>query len=160
MIKVKVDPTLDLVIDRVVDVPPELVWKAWTQPEHLMPWFCPLPWKTVECEIDLRPGGKFRTLLKGPEPGQEHAVLGCYLEVVEHQRLTWTDALGPDFRPLPAGPFNFTAVLTLEKKGSGTRYLVQALHRDPQGKSTHESMGFQEGWGKALDQLVAYCKKL
>ena len=42
----------DLVLlERVVDVSPELVFKAWTTPKHLMPWFCPKPYRTVECEI-------------------------------------------------------------------------------------------------------------
>ena len=48
------DPKLDLSFERIVDVPKELIWKAWTTPKHLMPWFCPLPWHTIACEIDLR----------------------------------------------------------------------------------------------------------
>lgn len=51
------NPKLDLVLERFVDVPPRLVWAAWTQPKHVMRWFTPAPWKTVDCEIDLRPGG-------------------------------------------------------------------------------------------------------
>jgi uncharacterized protein YndB with AHSA1/START domain len=159
MIQVKIDPDLDLVLDRVIDVPRELVWQAWTQPEHLKAWFCPLPWKTVDCEIDLRPGGVFRTEMRGPA-GEAHTVLGCYLEVVEHERLAWTVALGPGFRPQPPRehvPF-FTAIVTFEKRGSGTRYLVQALHLDARTRTAHEKMGFVDGWGKALEQLVAHCK--
>ena len=159
MITVTSNPELDLVLDRYVEVPPALVWKCWTEPEHLMPWFCPAPWRTTECEIDLRPGGKFYTLMRGPN-GESHAGTGCYLEVVPERRLTWTSALGPDFRPNPEGPLCFTAVLTLEAKGNGTRYLVQALHRDPAGAKAHADMGFVEGWGKALEQLVAYAQGL
>jgi uncharacterized protein YndB with AHSA1/START domain len=85
MIEVKLDPATDIVLDRYVDVAPELLWKAWTEPEHLRPWFCPEPWKTTECEIDLRPGGIFRTLMKGPA-GEVQPVLGCYLEVIENKR--------------------------------------------------------------------------
>jgi len=48
------NPELDLVFERVIDVPQERVWAAWTMPNQLMTWFCPLPWKTVDCEIDLR----------------------------------------------------------------------------------------------------------
>ena len=58
------DPRLDLILERIVDVPPELVWAAWTTPEHVKQWFTPAPWKTVECEIDLRPGGIFRTVMR------------------------------------------------------------------------------------------------
>src|SRR5437764_299688 len=46
------DPRTDLVLERVVDVAPELVWKAWTTPEYLKQWFTPAPWKSVGCEID------------------------------------------------------------------------------------------------------------
>jgi uncharacterized protein YndB with AHSA1/START domain len=66
----ELDPRLDLLLQRVVDVPPELVWAAWTKPEHVKKWFTPAPWTTVDCEIDLRPGGIFRTVMRSPE-GQE-----------------------------------------------------------------------------------------
>ncbi len=58
---------LDLCFTRVVQVPRAMVWRAWTEPELLKPWFCPLPWKTIDCEIDLRPGGMFRTTMQSPE---------------------------------------------------------------------------------------------
>jgi len=74
------DPKLDLLLERVVDVPRELVWAAWTEPAHLKKWFTPDPWKTVDCEIDLRPGGLFRTVMRSPE-GQDFPNVGCYLEL-------------------------------------------------------------------------------
>lgn len=159
MIDVTLNPATDLVLDRFVEVPPALVWKCWTEPEHLMPWFCPVPWKTTACTVDLRPGGGFFSRMEGPD-GESHENLGCYLEVVPQRRLSWTTALGPDFRPHPGSPIPFTAVITLEPKGTGTRYLVQALHPTPEGAKAHADMGFAEGWGKALDQLVAYAAKL
>jgi uncharacterized protein YndB with AHSA1/START domain len=154
---IKPDPKLDLVLERVVDVPRELVWKAWTTPEHLMPWFCPRPWTTIDCEIDLRPGGIFRSVMRSPE-GQEFPNIGCYLEVVPNERLIWTDALLPGYRPA-AEPF-MTAVLTLEPRGKGTRYVATAIHRDEAGRKKHEEMGFHEGWGTVVDQLVEYIKKV
>jgi uncharacterized protein YndB with AHSA1/START domain len=96
-------PELDLTLVRTVDVPPSFVWDAWTQPELLKRWFCPLPWQTVEAEIDLRPGGIFRTVMRGPD-GTEFPNTGCFLEVVPARRLVWTGALGPDFRPQVFGP--------------------------------------------------------
>lgn len=83
------DTRLDLSFTRVVDVPRSLVWRAWTEPERLMPWFCPLPWKTIDCEIDLRPGGIFRTTMQSPEGG-EFPNAGCYLEVLPNEKLVWT----------------------------------------------------------------------
>ena len=153
------DPRLDLVLERDVDVPRELVWKAWTEPEHLMKWFCPLPWKTVRCKIDLRPGGLFHTVMRSPE-GQEFPSDGCYLEVVENERLVWTDMLGPGWRPSAKIDMGFTGILALEARGKGTRYVATALHRDEAGRKQHADMGFHEGWGKALDQLVAHAKTM
>jgi uncharacterized protein YndB with AHSA1/START domain len=153
----KVDPELDLVLERVVDVRPALVWEAWTKPEHLRHWFTPKPWTVADCEIDLRPGGIFRTVMRGPE-GQEFDNAGCYLEVVPQKRLIWTDALLAGYRP-SANPF-FTAVLELEPSGKGTRYTATAIHRDEQGRKKHEEMGFYQGWGTVLDQLVVYAKTM
>lgn len=154
------DPNLDLVLERVVDVPPELVWKAWTTPKDLMPWFCPKPWSTVECEIDLRPGGLFRTVMRSPE-GQDYPNTGCYLEVVPGRKLVWTDALEAGYRPSRAAPhlpFRFTAAILLEPHGEGTKYTAIAMHADASAREAHEKMGFHEGWGLALDQLVAHVK--
>ncbi|MEO7774334.1 MAG: SRPBCC family protein [Steroidobacteraceae bacterium] len=154
---------LDLVLERIVDVPREAVWKAWTIPARLMQWFTPVPWKTVACEIDLRPGGVFSTTMQSPE-GQLFPNLGCYLEVIENERLVWTNSLGPGFRPLAlpsgqtCGDLYLTAILTLASTGKGTRYTARALHGDTAGRGKHEAMGFAEGWGTALDQLVAMVK--
>ena len=160
------DPKLDLSFERFVEVPKELIWKAWTQPQHLMPWFCPLPSKTIDCEIDLRPGGIFRTVMQSPE-GQQFPNLGCYLEVIENERLVWTNALLPGFRPaaLPpkaveTGAFFFTATIALAAHGSGTRYTATVRHGDEASCQKHAAMGYEQGWGKALEQLVAYTRKM
>ena len=151
------DPKLDLVLERVIDVPQTLVWEAWTKPEHLSHWFTPAPWTVADCEIDLRPGGIFRTVMRSPE-GQDFPHVGCYLEVVPIERLVWTDALLPGFRPAEK-PF-ITAVITFKPEGSGTRYTAMARHRDVAERERHEEMGFYDGWGKALDQLIAYAGTL
>ncbi|RHX91046.1 polyketide cyclase [Leptospira yasudae] len=156
------DPNLDLVLERIIDVPRELVWAAWTQPKHLVHWFTPHPWKTIDCEIDLRPGGIFRSTMQSPE-GENFPNLGCILEVIEHQKFSWTDALQPGFRPSPdpAHPFGFfTAILTLEPHGNGgTKYRATAIHGNVVNRKKHEEMGFHEGWGTVLNQLVEYIKK-
>lgn len=153
----KIDPTLDLVLERDIDVPCNLVWEAWTRPEHIKKWFTPAPWQTVDCEIDLRAGGKFRTVMRSPE-GQEFPNLGCFLEIVPNERLVFTDALLPGYRPASA-PF-FTAIVSMQPNGSGTKYVAVAMHRDAEGRRKHEEMGFHQGWGKALDQLVAHAKTI
>ena len=151
----------DLVLERVVDVSPELVFKAWTTPKHLMPWFCPKPYRTVECEIDLKPGGKFFAQMVDPDGNKLPAEPGCYLEIVPNRKLVWTSALGPGYRPLnPASaPWFFTAVLTFEPHGNGgCKYTATAIHTTSEHAEAHEKMGFSQGWGKVLEQLVEYVK--
>jgi uncharacterized protein YndB with AHSA1/START domain len=153
----QLNPKLDLMLERIVDVPRDLVWKAWTTPEHLKKWFTPAPWTTIDCKIDLRPGGIFSTVMRSPE-GEEFPNMGCYLEVVQNEKLVWTDALLPGYRPVDqpesgAGML-FTAMILLEPHDKGTKYTAIAMHKDEADKSKHEEMGFQEGWGKALDQLI------
>jgi uncharacterized protein YndB with AHSA1/START domain len=157
----QIDPKLDLVLERVVDVSPELVWKAWTQPEHLVKWFTPAPWTTVACEIDLRPGGIFATTMRSPE-GQEFPNAGCYLEIIENRKLVFTGALGPGFRPIPRkeGDLPFTAIILLEPHSEGTKYTAIGMHGDEATRQQHADMGFEMGWGAALDQLVAWAKTM
>lgn len=145
------NPETDLVLERVVPVPVHKVWAAWTKPELLMQWFCPKPWTVSSCELDVRAGGICRTVMRSPE-GQDFPNLGIYLEVVEQQRLVFTDTLLPGYRPA-AEPF-MTAVITMTPEGTGTRYVARAMHRDTAARDKHHEMGFHEGWGKALDQLV------
>jgi len=155
------DPRLDLLLERVVEVPPALVWAAWTVPEHVKKWFTPVPWKTVDCEIDLCPGGIFRTVMRSPE-GQEINNVGCFLEIVPHRKLVWTVALQPGYRPsdptfdIPT----FTAIIMMEPHAKGTRYSALAAHKDEESRNRHDRIGFSEGWGKALDQLVAHAKTM
>lgn len=150
-----IDPNLDLVLEREVDVPTELVWRAWTEPEHIKKWFAPAPWTVSECEIDLQPGGQFYTVMRSPE-GQTFPSAGCFLEIVPHKKLVFTDALTPGYRP-SAQPF-FTAIVTLEPTATGTLYTAVARHKDQAGRQQHEEMGFLAGWGQTLDQLVALAK--
>ncbi|MHB1302138.1 MAG: SRPBCC family protein [Acidiphilium sp.] len=156
----KPDPKLDLVLERVVDVPPNLVWAAWTRPDYVKKWFTPTPWQTVDCEIDLRLGGTFRTVMRSPE-GQEFPNTGYYLQVIKNKKLVWTAALKAGYRPQDApGALLFTAVILLQPHGDGTKYTAIAIHGDEESAKKHNDMGFQVGWSKALDQLIAFIKEL
>lgn len=152
---IRIDPELDLVLEREIDVPVELVWTAWTTPEHLREWFVPKPWTIASCELDLRPGGKFNTVMRSPD-GEEFHNAGCYLEVTPNERLIFTDTLLAGYRPSPS-PF-FTAVLELAGKGAGTRYRAIAMHGYGAARKKHEEMGFHDGWGTVVDQMVDYIK--
>ncbi len=149
------DPALDLVLERDIPIPPDAVWRAWTEPALLMQWFTPRPWRTTEAEIELHPGGAFRTVMAGPA-GEEGGGTGCILEVVPERRLVWTGALLPGFRPAVSefGVPVFTAVIEMEPSNGGTHYTATVRHADEAGRQVHEDMGFEAGWGAALDQLI------
>lgn len=151
--KFKPDPKLDLILELVIDLPVEKVWEAWTTPHHIKEFFCPKPWKVVDCKIDLRPGGLFYTKMQGPD-GQEFPGSGCYLEVVKHERLVWTDALTADYRPSPQA--FFTGMILLERLGDQTKYTAIALHKDEESRVKHEEMGFHSGWSVVAEQMVSY----
>ena len=152
-----VDPNRDLILERVIDVPRHLVWEAWTKPEHLKAWFSLKPWTVSECELDLRPGGTYRTVMRSPE-GMEFPHHGCILEIVPMERLVFTTALHPGWRPAPAGGFSYTAIITMETQGEGTRYVATTLHPSEEARKTPAAMGMHHGWKRALDQLVEHVK--
>jgi uncharacterized protein YndB with AHSA1/START domain len=144
------DPKLDLMIERIFDAPPEILWKAWTRPEHLSKWFVPKPWHIPECDIDVRPGGRLRVEMRSPE-GEGSGINGCYLEVVENKKLVWTDTLSVGYRPT-AKPF-ITAVIAFDAHGAGTKLTSWVMHKDPATRQDHLDKGFYDGWGTCLDQL-------
>ena len=156
----------DLVLERTLDAPIDLVWKAYTDPEHLKQWFAPKPFQVTECELDLRPGGIFRIRMVGPDGFDTgHGGAGCVLEVIEGRKLIWTSALGPNFRPNEMGKdcesFPFTAVTTFADAGNGkTAYQAVAMHKNEEDRDRHQQMGFQEGWGTTASQLEELAKGL
>ena len=160
------DSETDLVLERTLDAPIDLVWRAYTTPAHLKRWFAPRPYEITELELDLRPGGIFRIRMVGPDGFDTgHGTPGCVLEVIEGRKLAWTSALGPDYRPSEAGEgcesFPMTAVITFEDAGDGkTRYKAVALHKNMADKDAHEKMGFHEGWGTTAAQLEELAKEL
>ncbi len=155
------NPKLDLAFERIVDLKPEEIWKAWTDPKLLTQWFTPKPWKTAEAHLDVRPGGAFATIMESPE-GQKFPNTGCYLEIVPNRKLVWTSALTADFRPQVkpenGADLSLTAAIILEPKGNGTLYRAMAMHADETSCKAHADMGFEQGWGTALDQLIELMK--
>ncbi len=152
------NPALDLVLERTIAVPPERVWAAWTQPELLMQWFTPAPWKTVAVDVDLRPGGRCITTMESPE-GDRYPNAGCYLQVEPNRLLVFTSVMAEDFRPVApsngAGDLAFTARIEIEASpDGGANYRAIAMHAHEDACKHHADMGFAEGWGAALDQLV------
>jgi uncharacterized protein YndB with AHSA1/START domain len=147
----------DLVLTRIIDAPPEKLFRAWTEPELLKQWFAPLPYNTPVAELDVRPGGAILVVMRGPD-GIDMPNRGVYLEVVKNERLVSTDAYTRAWEPSPK-PF-MTLILTFERQGTKTKYTARVRHWTVADREAHEKMGFHEGWGICADQLAALVAKL
>lgn len=147
----------ELVLTRIFDAPREKLWTAWTDPELMKQWFIPAPWTISKVETDVRPGGASLIVMRNPE-GEEFPNRGVYLEVVENERLVFTDAYTSAWVPSEK-PF-MTAIVTFEDMSGKTRYTARALHWTAEDRETHEKMGFHEGWGQCADQLAELVARL
>jgi uncharacterized protein YndB with AHSA1/START domain len=133
---------------RVFDAPRELVWEAMTDPEHVRNWYGPRSTSLVSCEIDLRPGGRFRFVMRLPD-GQEFGFGGEYREVVRPERIvnTW------GWDGMPGHEALETATFTREEDGRTTVRLsiLFATVEDYTGWAGSGAFG---GWAETLDRLA------
>lgn len=143
------DMANELAIERIIDAPPEVVWRVWT--ERMEEWFCPKPWRVEVIAQELRPGGRSAMVMKGPN-GEEHPQEGVILEVVPGRRIVSTDAFHAGW--VPAGPF-MVGIWEFEPiEGGRTRYRAAARHWSEDARKSHEEMGFEAGWMTCADQLA------
>lgn len=147
----------ELAIRRLIDAPPEKVFRAWTDPNLVKQWNVPKPWTISKCEMDPRPGGSSLMVMKSPD-GQEMPCPGVFLEVVPNKKIVFTDAFTKAWEP-SAKPF-FVGVITLEDEGGKTRYTARAKHWSKEDRDAHEKMGFHDGWATCADQMEEMLKKL
>ncbi len=82
---------------RVFDAPPERVFKAWTDPNHLGQWWGPKGFTNTFEEFDIRPGGHWRFVMHGPD-GTNHKNHSIFVEVVEPERIVFNHISGPKFQ--------------------------------------------------------------
>jgi uncharacterized protein YndB with AHSA1/START domain len=141
----------ELTLTRNIDAPREKLFRAWTEPALLVQWFTPRPWTVARAETDVRPGGASLIVMRSPE-GQEFPNRGVYLEVMENERLVFTDAYTSAWEPAEK-PF-MTVILSFEETGGKTLYTARVCHWTAADRETHEKMGFHAGWAKATDQLA------
>lgn len=149
----------ELSISRLIQAPPERVWRAWSRPEHLARWWIPEPIECKVVKLDLRPGGGFETRMREGAGEFKPHVDACFLEIIPEERLVWTTTLVEGWRP--AEPWlALTAIITFAPEGHGTRYSARVMHKNAADSRKHQEMGFQEGWGTTIDQLAAFVKEL
>ena len=145
-------PELDLSVSRIIKAPRSVVWNAWTDPESFEQWWVPAPEICRVEDLELRPGGSFRTQIS--QDGREFRphITGCFLVVDDLERIVFTDALVAGWRPSEAS--FITTVITMEDHPHGTGYTATAMHRNPADREEHERLGFHDGWGTVTRQLA------
>ena len=144
-------PDRELVLLRLIDAPRATVWRAWTDPALLKQWFAPLPWTTTVADIDVRPGGSSFIVMRSPD-GHEVPSRGVSLDVVENQRLVFTDADTQAWEP--SAKLFMTVLLTFEDEGRKTQYTARVRHWTVADREAHAKMGFHQGWAQCADQLA------
>lgn len=151
-----ISPELELSLVRLIEAPREVVYHTWTT--CLSQWWGPHGMTTPVCEMDLRPGGIFRTIMRAPN-GAEYPTLGVFLEVTPPTLIAFTDAFRPGWMPSPE--IFFTAITTFEDAGRGcTQLTARALHWTAENRRRHERMGFHQGWGESFDRLALLSTKV
>lgn len=151
-------PDRGIVITRVFDAPRELVFKAWTEPDHLMRWWAPKGCTTPVCRVDLRPGGAFHFCMRLPE-GRDIWGLGIYREIVVPERIVYTDSFADsDGNPVEPSYYGMSAshpketlvtVTFAEHAGKTTLTLVHSIP-----VSVEERGGTEQGWNQMLNRLA------
>ncbi len=139
----------ELSITRLIEASPETVYRVWT--ERTGEWWAPKPYTTPEVNIDLRPGGRCRMLMRAPDGTNLPDEEGVFLEVEPNRRIVFTNAFAPGW--IPQDPF-MVVIITFEPEGSGTRYTALVRHWNEETLKQHEAMGFHEGWGIVAGQLA------
>jgi uncharacterized protein YndB with AHSA1/START domain len=126
-------PTHDLVIRRIINAPVEMVWKMWTEPEHVMGWWGPQFYTSPTCKIDLRPGGRYVFCMRAPadQGGQDAYTAGVYQRVVHQELLEFTQHLADEngnplaSQDLPPGfPETQLHTVTFTRRGEMTELTI------------------------------------
>jgi uncharacterized protein YndB with AHSA1/START domain len=139
----------EIVLTRVFAAPRRLVFEVCTTPEHVKRWWGPLGSTLTVCEIDLRPGGAWRFVLRGPD-GKEHPFKGVYREIVPPERVVQTfiyDVEGiRDHEALET--------LTLDEQDGRTTLRVTVLHKTKAARDGHLQSGMEAGASQTYDRLA------
>lgn len=157
----------DLVVTRIIDAPVELVWKAWTDPEHVMKWWGPKYYTSPSCQIDLREGGKYVFCMRAPQEqgGQDSYTAGVFKKIVPMELLEFTQGLsdqdGNPIDPAQAGmppdfPKAIRTVVTFKRFRGDMTELTVTEYAWPVSQMMVYSLA---GLHQCIDKLVESLKK-
>ncbi len=134
-----------LTIKRTFNAPVQLVWEAWTQPEHIAAWWGPKGMETRILEHNFQEGGAWKYAMTMPD-GREFIAEGRYAEIVEASKI----ATSADFKPMTEG---VQMEIVFEADGDKTHLALHVIHPTEAYAKQQEEMGFMNGWGSVFDRL-------
>ena len=154
----------DLVVTRIIDAPIEVVWTAWTDPDHVRRWWGPKYYTSPSCKIDLREGGKYVFCMRAPEDqgGQDSYTAGTYTKIVPMQRLEFTQGLadkdGNPIDPAQLGmPPDFPSVIrttvAFKAKGNMTELTITEFDWPVSQMYVYSYAGMQQSMDKLAESL-------
>lgn len=156
---------LDFVLTRVLDAPRKLVFEAWTDPRHITNWWGPKGFSNPVCEMDVRPGGAHRVVMRSAD-GVDYPVTGFYQEIVPPERIVmtmdcsehppeWHDAIMPNRAPGDDNPVGvMVTTVTVEEWNGKTRLTIRTRFKSREIQQAMLKMGMTEGWSSSLDRLA------
>jgi uncharacterized protein YndB with AHSA1/START domain len=144
---------LEIAMTRDFDAPRDLVFEAHSSCEHMSRWWAPRRYEIAHCEIDFRPGGKWRMVHRGPD-GEEFGFHGEYREIVRPERITWTF----EFEGMPGHVSVET--FTLEEHDGKTTFRGISRYDTKEDRDGMLQSGMESGAAEAMEQLDEYLEKL
>lgn len=141
----------ELTLTRTLAAPRELVFKAWTDPEHLARWWGPAGFTNPVCQVDLRPGGALYIVMRGPD-GNDYPMKATFTEVVPPERLVFSSAAVD-----AAGNSQLEGVTSISFAdfGGKTRLTVHTRMKGLVPEAKFMLAGMEPGWNQSLDRLTA-----
>lgn len=137
-----------LVLSRMIMAPAQLVFQAWSDPQHLVKWWGPKHFTLPHCEQDFRVGGQYRFCMRAPD-GSDHWVRGAYTHIDEPHRLVFTW-----LREEADGDIWCDTVVALsfeERDGHTQLTLNQTTFATTAHCEEH-----RDGWSECFDRLTGY----
>jgi len=145
----------ELTITRIFNAPRERVFKAWTDPKELAKWWGPKTFTNPVCEVDLKPGGALRIVMRAPDGG-EYPMQGIFREIVPPSRLVFTNiALDKDGHHIIEG----LTTVTFADDGGKTKLTLHTSGVAMVDYAAAYLQGMEAGWTQSLEKLEALVQR-
>jgi uncharacterized protein YndB with AHSA1/START domain len=156
----------EVILERVFDAPRELVFKAFSEAEHLKHWWGPRGWTLTVCNVDFRPGGIWHYCMKCIDENQtdfygfESWGKAVYGEIVEAEKIVYmdyfSDAEGNEAEGMPSTQITMTFV---EHEGK-TKLVSRAQYASAEALKTVLDMGMEQGITETWDRLADHLQSI